>query len=55
MRNRLFERWFANRLGCPVSDVQSMWTGSTYESRSYHVELAWAAWCAALGFTPSAT
>ena len=55
MRNSNFEAWFARRTRLPLSDVQQMWTGKTYESHSYFVEIAWEAWCSALGFIPSAS
>ena len=54
MRNTKFEAWFANESGIPLKTVRKMWDGKTYESRMYFIELAWAAWCAALGFIPDA-
>jgi hypothetical protein len=50
MRNRNFERWYARRIKVPLLEVEAMWDGSTYTSYNYHVEIAWSAWCAALGF-----
>lgn len=50
MRNGRFEAWFAKRVGLAAPDVAAMHDGRTYTSHSYHVELAWAAWCEALGF-----
>jgi hypothetical protein len=51
MRNKRFEEWFADYASIDPSDVESMWTGTTYESHKYYVESTWAAWLAALGFT----
>lgn len=52
MRNRNFEQWFARHICAELRNVEAMWCrhARTYTSRSYHVEMAWAAWCAALGF-----
>lgn len=50
MRHRGFEVWFARRIGLSLRKVQEMWDGETYTSREYLVEIAWAAWCGALGF-----
>lgn len=50
MRNKRFEAFFAKRIGLHERDVAAMFNGQTYVSSSYHVEVAWAAWCAALGF-----
>jgi hypothetical protein len=50
MRNKRFERWYAKHIGEGVSRVSQMYNGETYEDWDYHVEVAWAAWCAALGF-----
>ena len=52
MRNKRFERWYARRIFAAPGDVAAMWNRHerTYISRSYHVEMAWAAGCAALGF-----
>lgn len=50
MRNKKFEVWFARIIEEPTDRVFAMWNGATYESRTWHVELAWASWCAALGF-----
>ena len=50
MRNKLFEQWFAKYNDLDPSGVADMWNGETYTSWDYHVEIAWAAWCNALGF-----
>lgn len=50
MRNKRFEAWFARRIGVSQGEVAQMFDGTTYTSREYYVELAWAAWCEALGF-----
>lgn len=50
MRHRGFEVWFARRNDLSLQQVQEMWDGDTYRSHNYHVEVAWAAWCGALGF-----
>ena len=50
MRNKRFEEWFARRQELEPEYVRQMWIGNEYRSRDYHVELAWAAWLAALGF-----
>ena len=50
MRNRKFEAWFAKQSNLPLTDVQQMWKGKTYQSYRYFIELAYDAWCAALGF-----
>lgn len=34
-----------------LAQVKPMRDGQTYRSRSWNVELAWAAWCEALGFS----
>lgn len=49
-RNKKFEDWYARYLNVELTYIQEMWDGSTYTSSVYHVEIAWAAWCAALGF-----
>ncbi len=51
MRNKRFEKWYADRIGEPLSRVRDMYNGETYTDWDYHVETAWAAWCAALGFS----
>lgn len=50
MRNKKFEQWFAKYNNLELSRVEDMFDGETYTSWDYHVELAWAAWCNALGF-----
>lgn len=52
MRNKRFERWYARHIAVAPGAVAAMWSRHerTYISRSYYVEVAWAAWCAALGF-----
>lgn len=50
MRNRKFEAWFAKHNDLDLDYVAEMYDGETYRSYDYYVELAWAAWCAALGF-----
>ena len=50
MRNPKFEKWFAKWVDLDPEQVENMWDGRTYEHYRYHVEMAWAAWCAALGF-----
>jgi len=50
VRSRRFEAFFAKRIGASADLVAAMFDGSTYRDYNYHVELAWAAWCAALGF-----
>jgi hypothetical protein len=50
MRNKHFENWFAKYNDIHPSDVADMFDGDTYTSRKYYVEIAWAAWCNALGF-----
>ncbi len=52
MRSRRFEEWFADHNDIPLDRVEAMYDtySRTYTDYDYHVELAWAAWCAALGF-----
>ncbi len=52
MRSRQFEAWFAKHNDIPVRDVEAMYDihDRTYKDWNYYVELAWAAWCTALGF-----
>lgn len=50
MRSRVFEQWFSRHVGIPLETVRVMFDGHTYRSYDWHVEIAWAAWCAALGF-----
>jgi hypothetical protein len=50
MRNQRFEQWFSRHVNVPLSEVRAMFDGRTYRSYDWHVETAWAAWCAALGF-----
>ncbi len=50
MRSRQFEAWFAKHNDIPLDRVACMYGHGTYTDWDYHVELAWAAWCAALGF-----
>ncbi len=52
MRSKQFEEWFAKHNDLPSSRVRAMYDtySRTYTDYDYHVELAWAAWCAALGF-----
>lgn len=54
MRNKRFEQWFADYNDIPADRVAAMFNGSTYEDWDYHVEVAWAAWCTALGFEVAA-
>lgn len=49
MRSERFEKWYAQCTGLHHSEVRDMHDGKTYASCSYQVEMAWAAWCAALG------
>ena len=44
MRSPRFEQWFAERNDMPLDWIIGMWDGNTYTSRSYFVEIAWAAW-----------
>lgn len=48
MKSTRFEKWFAKRNDLDAEDVRRMWTGDTYKSYDYNVELAWAAWCEAI-------
>lgn len=52
MRNKRFEQWFAKHIGEGAALVAQMYDGQTYRSWDYHVEIAWAAWCAAQGYEP---
>jgi len=54
MRSKRFEAWFAEENDIPLDRVAAMHDGRTYRDWDYHVELAWAAWCAALGFEEGA-
>lgn len=50
MRNQKFEAFFAKRHELSPARVAAMFDGRNYRDYDYHVELAWAAWCTALGF-----
>lgn len=56
MRNKRFEQWYADRIDEPADRVAAMYDDDarTYRDWDYHVEIAWAAWCAALGFEVAA-
>jgi len=47
-RSLRFEKWYAERICCTPKEVADMWSCSTYWSSTYHVQIAWEAWCAAL-------
>lgn len=50
MRSPRFEQWFADRNDMPLDYVIGMWDSDVagYTSRTYCVEIAWAAWCEAI-------
>jgi hypothetical protein len=50
-KSKRFERWFAQHSGTTRERVSDMWNGETYRDYRYYVEIAWAAWIAALNVT----